>query len=193
LFTSLKMLFAAVAGLALGLGLTRESVDRGVAFATSRIGPWVAANGAGTENEDPYERADLARRAEIPLGLGEGLSFVASVDSSGAPLDGRCDYFVSRSTPPARYWSLSVMTPQGALLDNAAHRYGFTSAELVRASDGDFTIEADRSARPGNWLPLGARLSSFVFVLRLYDTPVTATLRNLAAADMPAITRKGCA
>jgi hypothetical protein len=187
------MLFAASAGVALGLALTYESVDRGLAFATSRIGPWVAANGAGTENADPYERADLARRAEIPLGLGEGLSFVAARDSSGSPLEGRCDYLVAQLTPPARYWSLTLMTPQGALVDNAAHRFGFTSAEIIRAPDGGFTIEANRSARSGNWLPIGARADRFVFVLRLYDTPVTATLRNLAASDMPGIVRKGCA
>lgn len=193
MLNSLKLFVAAALGVALGLELTDMAVKRGVAFAVRKVGPWVAEEDAGTDKADPYAQAKMARTAEIPLGLGEGVSLVAASDSAGAPLDGRCDYVVGAQAPPARYWTLSVMTPQGRLIANESGRYGFTSAEIVRDQDGSFDIEAAPRARAGNWLPIGDGLSRFVFVLRLYDTPITATLRTLSAAEVPSIVKKGCA
>ena len=193
MLSGLKLLFAAAIGIALGLAATYAAVQRGVSFALRNAGPWVVAEGAGSEDADPYEQASLARRAEIPLGLGEGLSFVATADNAGASLSDRCDYTVSAEAPAARYWTLSVMSPQGRLIENAAKRYGFTSGEVLRARNGDFTIEISRWARPGNWLPLGPGASRFVLVLRLYDTPMAATANSLTADDMPKIIRTHCA
>ena len=59
----------------------------------------------------------------------------------------------------------------GRLVPNAADRYGFTSQEIARQSDGIFEIVLAPRARPGNWLPTGG-IDRYVVVLRLYDTPV---------------------
>lgn len=192
MLTGLKVLATAVLGIALGLAATNAAVERRVGFDLVRAGPWTSSATAGSQEADPYIKASLARGAEIPLGLAEGLTFIAAADSSGGSLDGRCDYLVQGAAPAARYWTLSVMTGGGRLIDDAAKRYGFTSAEIVRSGNGDFKIAVSPLARPGNWLPVGPT-ASFVLVLRLYDTPVTATASTLNAQSMPTIVRTGCA
>ncbi len=188
----LKTLCVILAGIALGLAATYYSVDRGVRFGAVHAGPWTAFPRAGSIEADPYARAAVSRTAEIPLGLAEGLAFIATTDETGKKLDPRCDYTVGGAIPAARDWTITLMNPQGRLIENQAHHYGFTSAALLRAADGAFIITISRTARSGNWLPLG-EAKDFDIVLHLYDTPVSATAATLGAAAMPSITRGRCA
>ena len=64
---------------------------------------------------DPYSRAWLALDGAAPLGSGEGVSFVAREDQSGARLDARCDYIIAGAAPPARVWTLTVYDVNGRL------------------------------------------------------------------------------
>ena len=179
-------------GVALGLALTFVAVERGLGFGAVNAGPWTGWPRTGSRDADPYARAVLSRTGETPLGTAEGLSFVARADSAGALLDPRCDYVVGGATPAARWWTISVMTPEGRLVPNAARVTGFTSAEIVRDAEGAFEIIASSAARPGNWLPLEPS-SPFIFVLRLYDTTLSATSSALDGNSMPSITRRRCA
>src|SRR3954465_8044933 len=94
-------------GVALGLFVTWLAVERGYGFGAVRAGPWTAWPRTGSAEADPYARAVTARSAAIALGLAEGLMFVASADSTGAPLDPVCDYRVRGRTPPARAWTIN--------------------------------------------------------------------------------------
>jgi hypothetical protein len=191
LLSLLKFLIVVLAGTALGLFVTREVLQRGPVFNTERAGPWTSVPKSGSLDIDPYARARLARNAELPLGTAEGLSFIARDDSSGMLLQPRCDYEVSGTVPPTRYWTLTLVSPRGSLIDNAAKRFGFTSAEIVRASDGTFDITVAREARPGNWLPLGDA-QPFVLMLRLYDTLLDFGTAKLDASAMPRIVKGRC-
>ena len=82
----------------------------------------------------------LARTGEVPLGAGEGISFTAEVDSTGAPLSGACTYRIVGQTPAARLWTLTAYDGAGRLMANAARRPGFHSREIVRNADGSFEI-----------------------------------------------------
>jgi hypothetical protein len=106
-------------------------------------------------------------------------------------LDGRCTFVIAGLTPAARYWTLTLYDGEGRLVANAIDRHGFTSAEIVRASDGRFTINVGPRARPGNWLPTGG-IERFVLVWRLYDTPIGVAALTNEEGPMPAIARKGC-
>ena len=187
----LKTVVFAALGVALGLAATWASVERGLGFGAVRAGPWTAWPRSGSPEADPYARAVLSKTGEVPLGLGEGLTFTATTDSTGAALLGSCGYDFSGPVPPARYWTLTAATPDGRLIGNAANRYGFTSAEIVRQAGGTFSIAVARDVQPGNWLPLG-NAETFQLVLRLYDTPVSATASALGAKTMPAIARTEC-
>ncbi len=133
----------------------------------------------------------MARRGALPIGTGDGIAFTASVDDGKRPLDGRCDVVVSGVTPAARFWTLTLCDPSGQLVANSMERYGFTSQELVRGSDGAFEIRIAPRARAGNWLPTGG-LDRYILALRLYDTPVGVATRTQRDAPMPTISTVSC-
>lgn len=186
----LKSIVAVALGVALGLAATFFAVERGMGLGAVRVGPWTGWPKTGSPDADPYARAVLARTGETPLGITEGLSFIARSDSAGALLDPRCDYVVSGAVPSARWWTLTALAPDGRLADNPARINGLGSAELLRRSDG-FEIVVSASARPGNWLPIAAD-QAFVLMLRLYDTTMSATASALDEKNMPSIARGRC-
>ena len=94
-------------------------------------------------------------------------------------------------TPPARYWTLTLYDDLGRLVANTINRYGFTSGEIVRDSDGRFTITVAPFARPGNWLPTGG-IERFVLLWRLYDTPIGVAATTMKEGPMPAVVERGC-
>lgn len=189
----LKYLLIALAGTFLGLLSTYALLAaRTTSFAAIDVGPWRVAPRTGSAEIDPYSRAQLARSGEIAIAHAEGLSFLAQTDSDGRRLDARCSYVLSGSVPDSRYWSLTLVSPSGALVDNPAKRYGFTSAELLRAADGSFEIAVARHARPGNWLPAETP-GDFDLVLRLYDTLLDFGTSKLDARALPRIARGDCA
>jgi hypothetical protein len=187
----LGSLFALVVAAAIGLGATWLALSKGVAFGAVTIGAWTAWPKNGTREIDPYARASIARTGELPIGSGDGVAFSARVDDHGHILDGRCDVVMSGSTPPARFWTLTLYDPGGRLVANSVNRYGFTSQEIVRRTDGSFDIVIAPRARAGNWLPTGG-VERYVLVLRLYDTPVGVATRTGREATMPAITPGAC-
>jgi hypothetical protein len=174
-----------------GLGATWMTATRGVAVGTIEIGPWTARPKAGTSDIDPYSRASVARSGELPVGTGDGVTFTAKTDDARRPLDGRCDVTVKGVTPPARFWTLTIYDTKGQLVANAVQRYGFTSQEIVRKSDGSFEVRIAPRARSGNWLPTGG-IDRYMLALRLYDTPVGVGTRTQKDAPMPSITTAGC-
>ncbi len=186
-----KFLPAGCIGVLLGLFVTVAVVERGKGFGAIEAGPWTGWPRNGTSDIDPYTRAILAYSGEISLIAPEGMSFVAHGDSNGSEFDPACDYALTGELPPARYWTLTLLSPAGAPIANTAGRQGFTSSEVLRASDGQFEITLSRHARPGNWLPLGGT-SKFILVLRLYDSELGAAAAVLDAASMPGLVKSRC-
>ena len=184
-------LLALVLATAVGLGATWMTATRGVNVGTVTIGAWTARPRTGTSEIDPYARAAIARSGELPVGTGDGVAFSATTDDQHRPLDGRCDVLVSGVTPAARFWTLTLYDPKGQLVANGMSRYGFTSQEIVRGSDGAFELRIASRARAGNWLPTGG-LDRYMLVLRLFDTPVGVATRTQRDAPMPAIATVGC-
>jgi hypothetical protein len=183
--------FAALIGIALGLAVTFATLERGFGFGAVRAGPWTAWPRVGASDIDPYARAVLSRTGEIPLAAAQGIAFYARSDDTGSPLSGSCDYIVSGAVPAARYWTLTLTDPNGRLVENAAHRYAFTSAEVLRRADNSFSIAVAPGARSGNWLP-SEPARRFVLVLKLYDAVASASPSGLVGATTPRIIRGRC-
>jgi hypothetical protein len=171
---------------ALGLGSTWYALTQNLSFGALALGAWKGYPHNGTVGIDPYARAVIARNGELPVGIGDGVAFTAAADDRGYPLDGRCDVTVRGTTPPARYFTLTLYTPSGRLVANSMGRYGFTSQELVRDAAGSFEITVSPRARPGNWLPTGG-IESYVLMMRFYDTSLGIATRAGREAPMPAI------
>jgi hypothetical protein len=175
----------AVAG-AIGLGTTYFALSSNFSIGGLSLGAWKADPRRGTSGVDPYSRAAIARNGELPVGVGDGISFTATTDDGGRPLDGRCDVLVRGTTPPARYFTLTLYTPNGSLVANSLSRFGFTSQELVRDRSGDFEVSVSPRARPGNWLPT-AGVERYILMLRFYDTSLGIATRAGREAPMPSI------
>ncbi len=184
-------LFALIIAALVGLGTTYLALTRGAAFDALKLGSWTAYPKSGTIDADPYVRASLARSGRLPTSLGDGVFFAARTDDAGHPLDGRCNVVLTGITPAARFWTLTLYSPDGALVPNSVDRYGFTSQEIVRRPDGSFDITVAPRANPGNWLPTGG-IDRYMLVLRLYDTAVGVSTRAGREAPMPAINTKAC-
>lgn len=186
-----KALLVCTVGLAAGLAASAYALSGLSPFDRVRLGPWELEAHAGSVDVDPYTLARLGRSGEIPLAIGEGLQLIARVDDAGRRLDSRCTYNVGPRVPAARYWTLSVIDPQGWPIENPAERYGFRSSELLRAGDGSFVITVAADVQPGNWLPVG-RPGPFALALRLYDTPLGATAGAIDKGTAPRVARVGC-
>lgn len=187
LITLLALALATV----VGLGSTYMTATRGTDLGTLTIGAWTARPKSGTADVDPYSRASIARSGELPIGTGDGIAFSATTDDRNKPLDGRCDVVVSGVTPAARFWTLTLFDRKGHLVANSLQRYGFTSQEIIRGSDGAFEIRVAARSRAGNWLPTGG-IERYALMLRLYDTPVGVATRTQRDAPMPSIATVGC-
>ncbi|MGY0575010.1 DUF1214 domain-containing protein [Bradyrhizobium sp. RDM12] len=187
LITLTALLLATV----VGLGATWMTTTRGTEIGTLTIGPWTARPRTGTADVDPYSRATIVRNGELPIGTGDGIAFTATADDNKKALDGRCDVVVSGVTPPARFWTLTLYDRKGHLVANTLQRYGFTSQEIIRQSDGSFEIHIAARSRAGNWLPTGG-IERYALMFRLYDTPVGVATRTQRDAPMPTISTVGC-
>jgi hypothetical protein len=187
----MKAILACAIGVGAGLAASAYSLSRSSPFDRVRLGPWEIVAHAGSIEADPYTRASLERSGEIPLAVGEGLQLIAREDDDGRPLDARCAYRVGPRVPAARYWTLSVIDPEGFPIENVAQRYGFRSSELLRVVNGEFTITVSAEAAPGNWLPIGAA-GRFALALRLYDSPLGATAGAIERSAAPHVVRISC-
>jgi hypothetical protein len=187
----LGTLFALAVAAAVGLGATYFALTRGAAFGSLSIGSWTAWPKTGTIEADPYARASIARIGQLPIALGDGVSFTAKNDDNGKPLDGRCDVVLSGITPAARFWTLTLYTVSGEIVANSISRFGFTSQEIVRHADGSFEMVVGPRANPGNWLPTGG-VERYTLVLRFYDTAVGVSTKAGREIPMPAISTRSC-
>jgi hypothetical protein len=184
-------LLALIIATAVGIGATWMTATRGTDLGTLTIGAWTARPRTGTAEVDPYSRASIARSGELPVGTGDGVAFSATTDDRKRLLDGRCDVVVSGVTPAARFWTLTLYDSKGHLVANSLQRYGFTSQEIIRSSDGAFEVRVASRSRSGNWLPTGG-IERYALMLRLYDTPVGVATRTQRDAPMPSIATVGC-
>jgi hypothetical protein len=187
----LGSLFALAVAAVVGLGATYLALTRGAAFGALSIGSWTARPKTGTMDADPYARASIARTGQLPIALGDGVSFTSQADDNGKLLDGRCDVVLSGITPAARFWTLTLYNSVGELVANSVNRYGFTSQEIARHADGSFEIAIGPRANPGNWLPTGG-VERYALVLRFYDTAVGVSTKAGREVPMPAVNTRSC-
>lgn len=188
--TAFLIVYALLLALGLGLGSTYWILKGDPPFGRLTIGPWKAWPALGSTSADPYMRAILAQRGDIPLAIGEGLGFTALTDSEGRALDSTCTYRVGSVAPTARLWTFTAYDQDGRLLETELGRSGFTSAELLRDAQDQFTIILSRSLQDGNWLQLPPS-GKFSIVFRLYDTPGAAGT-GLTESVFPSIERVEC-
>lgn len=185
----LWLLVAISIGAITGLGLTFLAVERPPNFGVIATGPWLTRPGIGSTGADPYSRALMAARGEIPMAAAEGLMLVATTDSQGRPLDLACRYRLAGTMPAAGHWSVTVYRADS--MPDPGVRQAMTNSEALLNEDGTIAITVSRDPQPGNWIPLTGR-GAFSLYLRLYETQLSSTAQALDRRATPAIERWGC-
>jgi hypothetical protein len=188
--TVLLILYALLLALGLGLGSAYLALKGDPPFGSLRLGSWQTWPKLGSPEADPYMRAIVAQRGDIPLATGEGLALSATTDNEGRGLDSGCSYHIGSVMPAARLWTLTLYDREGRLPVSELGRSSFTSSEIVRDANDGFAISLSREVSSGNWLQLPST-GAFSVVLRLYDMPGAAGV-NLDASLLPVIERLGC-
>ena len=70
--TAILVVYALLLALALGLGTAYRAINGNPPFGSLRLGPWQSWPKLGSPEADPYMRAILAHRGDVPLATGEG-------------------------------------------------------------------------------------------------------------------------
>lgn len=185
------MLAALALGATLGLGATWWTAANGLPVAGLTIGAWRADPDAGTIGADPYEIARIVRTGEAPLSYGDGVSFTATADDAGRPLDAACDYELAGDLPSGRLWTLSAFSPEGRRFSNGAKTLGVTSASDVRVVGQKLKISVSAQARPGAWAPLEGQ-GPFTLRLSLYETVIGTPLERANPPALLSVRRLTC-
>lgn len=155
------------------------------------ISGWTAFPDVGTPNADTYSKARFAREGGLALGRAEGITFVASRDTSGDPLRRECIYQIEGEIPSARFWTLYAADSQRVVLPPTVRRIpALHSQEMLRTVDGAIRVTASVHPAPGNWLGLSGS-GPMQFVLTLYDTPA-ATSSRVFEISLPQVLKVGC-
>jgi hypothetical protein len=184
-------LLALALATAVGLGSTYMTSTRGTDLGTLTIGAWTARPKSGSSDIDPYSRASIARSGELPIGTGDGIAFLGHHRRQEEAARRALRRGRQRGDAGGPVLDADAVRPQGHLVANSLQRYGFTSQEIVRGSDGAFEIRVAARSRAGNWLPTGG-IERYALMLRLYDTPVGVATRTQRDAPMPSISTVDC-
>lgn len=188
-----RVAVAVLAGAAGGYFSAQKVIADGVdGWFTINNGPWKAWTSAGTPDSDPYTKAHFALRGEIPLSRFEAISYQTSTDSEGSPIRLDCLYEIEGQLLASRTWSLSLIDedaigtpPKGTNL-----RRSFNADNIVRNTDGSFTVILSPTTRPGNWLPLQG-ISTAALELTIIS-PLEGARADPATFPVPLITKGAC-
>ncbi|MGO9487293.1 MAG: DUF1214 domain-containing protein [Rhodomicrobium sp.] len=169
-FLSRFIIFAAIA-LVAGLGSAWRAVDHGFSAAANRYGPWAFWFREGTADADPYTLAHVARQGALPLTAASNMVFTATRDSAGSRLSGDCTYEIRGIAVPSLWWNIAAFTADGEIMPNKTGRSGFSSANILAAPDGRFTVRLSPDVQPGNWIPAarGTRVTLQLSILRPFN------------------------
>lgn len=182
---------ALITAFGLGIGSTVKMLDASAGFGAIKLGPWVAFPEAQMPDADPYAKSHRARAGKLLLGSAEGLIFHAGADQDGKPLSSYCTYEMRGQTPLARFWTLYTANTADEVLDPGPELpSAFNAWNVLRQSDGTFSVVISPSPQPGNWLAV-KRGRPFRLVLSLLDTP-TAGSNGVLEIDMPTLRKVSC-
>ena len=189
--STLKVFIVLLSSCFFGLGSAWLTIDLHSGFGRVEIGEWRTHPRTGHYDIDPYARAAIIRRGEMPFGIGEGIQFISSRDASGLPLNSQCSYRISGALPVARAWTLAAHNVDGSMFKSSNENGYVTSRGVVNSNDETVTIFASVEAHSGNWLSLPSN-SAFNLVFRFYDVSTSVNSSATHRADIPRVERISC-
>lgn len=186
----LKILLSILVAIILGIGsafIGIRVIARGSAV---KNGAWLTNLAVGSKEAGIYTRAAVAIAGLFALNQEETIYYRADSDDSGQPLHSGCDYRIDGRDIDTRWWSITVYGSDNFLIPNDKNRYAYNGRNVVRKTDGSYTIRLSSTPKEGNWLPTGNQ-DNFSLSLRLYN-PAPVVYENPGTIRLPRITREEC-
>ena len=174
-----------------GLGFTFYTQATQMRFGKIDIGEWSTWPVHNIKETDPYTAALVAHNGDMPLGQGEGVSFIRKRDDDHQKLNPMCHYQLKGAFPIARMWTITLTTLEGIPIANSSNRYGFTSRDILYSPEGAVVIDIAPFPTGGNWLPIG-KSNAFQIIFNLYDTPLNSTSKALTPTQLPRLHKVRC-
>jgi len=186
---TLKIAAVLVAGTVLGLFTTWFTLVHGNMPGGISDGPWKTNLAIGSAQSDAYTRASVALHGLLALNRSETIYFTATMDESGAALDGACRYAIEGRDPSARWWSITAYGADDYLIPNDANRYSVSATTIARSADGHYSVQVGGKSGGANWIALAP--GSFSLTLRLYN-PGPDVVLDPAHATLPSLKKVAC-
>lgn len=177
-----------------GLWSTKEPME----FGDIRIDGWISDFAVGSHEASPYVRARVARHGLLALAKSEAVYFVRGTDDAGRRLTSDCDYRISGTDMPARWWSITLYNTADSMLPrNEDDALSVDATSIMRANEAtsgtwDATIAARRPASTDNWIS-SRGADGFDLLLRLYEPSDALLAEPQATLPPPSVERLICA
>ncbi|MFN3619756.1 DUF1214 domain-containing protein [Sphingorhabdus sp.] len=178
-------------GLLGGMAFAVQQVRGGLNDGLVTNGPWETGKSFGSVDASTLTRAKVALSGLMALPAKEAMYFTASRDSAGRALDGQCTYDVRGGKLDGRWWSITLYEGEGWLVKNPANRWSVAASAVGTDAQGQWAFTVSPQSQLGAWLPTGSA-KAFDLTLRLYH-PSPDLIGYPEKAQLPVITRKGCA
>jgi len=157
-----------------------------------RNGMWTThRRGEGSREALAIHRARIARYTGFGMNRTEAIYWGTTVDSSGEPLDCANSYRVDGVDPDTRWWCLTAYQDQ-FFIPNQFDRYSYSKNDVMRNSDGSWTLRISAKEQPGSWIPLGNAAGSFHLTFRCYN-PGDSMIEQSEAARLPVVIKEEAA
>jgi hypothetical protein len=184
---------AIVAGLALGLASAWLCLVWSPSWYETVRDGWRYNRAFGAEAAGPYMAAAASTRPFAPP-PSEIRFYALNQDETGAPLSEACIYELSARDFPARWWSATLYSKSGRLIDNGDRAFSLDQNRIALSTSESWTARlAPVRGAASNWLSTRDARRGFQLVLRLYQPqrdvegrePALPSLQTISCAGTP--------
>jgi len=132
------------------------------------IGDWSSNWTIGTDGNDAYTMAWVARYGLLAMRRSEAVYFIKRVDENGDQLTENCDYQMEGQNLPGEWWSFTVYDKTGFLPQNTDAHLSFDATEAQGADTWSVRLSSRApSDESVNWISTKAG-GHFDVTMRIY-------------------------
>lgn len=185
----LRLTVFLIVGLTTGIGSARWLIAQSANAVPISVGAWKIW--PEEDQDSPYGTAHYLLAGRLPPAVHQVNVYETERDDEGRLLDAACVYTLTGPAQSVRWWEIAIIDPlSGPVFPGNAPMSGTSSAQIISAADGTFTLTIAREPKPGNWISPG-ELTHFGLAMSLRFARLHETIEPAEA--LPRIARGACA
>lgn len=171
----MRFVFALIGGSALGLAIGIGSVLYLTGLVSSKIrmgdtvevGYWLGNFTIGTDADDPYTKAWVARYGLLALRREEAVYFTATQDMNGNRLQEKCSYSLESRALPGAWWSMTVYDKTGYLPKNDGQNLSYVTTGTESPETWSVVLAPEKPVGGEAWIST-ENAGDFDVTMRIY-------------------------